>query len=133
LERTMIVGSPTAKQERNFGVMLEAQETGFGAMKARNSCAEVDRATIDVFKKAGLMSLTRHHSGHGLGLEMHEPPWLDIGNEEPLRNGMIVSCEPGIYEVGFAGFRHSDTVLINEDKADLLTYYPRDLSSLIIS
>lgn len=133
LERTMIVGSPTAKQERYFGAMLKAQEAGFNAMKAGNSCAEVDKATIDVFKKAGLMSLTRHHSGHGLGLETHEPPWLDIGNEESLRNGMIVSCEPGIYEVGFAGFRHSDTVLINEDKADLLTYYPRDLSSLTIS
>ena len=133
LERTMIVGSPTAKQERYFGTMLKAQEAAFNAMKRGNKISEVDKATIDVFKKAGLMSLTRHHSGHGLGLEMHEPPWLDIGNEEPLRNGMIVSCEPGIYEVGFAGFRHSDTVLINEDKADLLTYYPRDLSSLIIS
>jgi Xaa-Pro aminopeptidase len=58
---------------------------------------------------------------------------LDIGNEEPLQTGMIVSCEPGIYEVGFAGFRHSDTVLINEDEAKVLTYYPRDLSSLITS
>jgi Xaa-Pro aminopeptidase len=58
---------------------------------------------------------------------------LDIGNEEPLQTGMIVSCEPGIYEVGFAGFRHSDTVLVTEDEAQLLTYYPRDLNSLTIS
>jgi Xaa-Pro aminopeptidase len=133
LERTMIVGSPTAKQERYFGTMLKAQEAAFSAMKPGNKISEVDKATIDVFKKAGLLHLTRHHSGHGLGLETHEPPWLDIGNAEPFQTGMIVSCEPGIYEVGFAGFRHSDTVLINEDEAKLLTYYPRDLNSLIIS
>ena len=129
----MIVGSPTAKHERYFGTMLKAQEAAFSAMKPGNKISEVDKATIDVFKKAGLMSLTRHHSGHGLGLETHEPPWLDIGNEQPLQTGMILSCEPGIYEVGFAGFRHSDTVLVTEDEAQLLTYYQRDLNSLTIS
>ena len=133
LERTMIVGNPTAKHERYFGAMLKAQEAAFSAMKPGNKISEVDKATIDVFKKAGLMHLTRHHSGHGLGLETHEPPWLDIGNEERLQTGMILSCEPGIYEVGFAGFRHSDTVLVTEDEAQLLTYYPRDLNSLTIS
>lgn len=133
LERTMIVGSPTAKQERYFGAMLKAQEAAFSAMRPGNKFSEVDKATIDVFKKAGLIHLTRHHSGHGLGLETHEPPWLDIGNEQPLQTGMILSCEPGIYEVGFAGFRHSDTVLVTEDEAQLLTYYPRDLNSLTIS
>lgn len=133
LERTMIVGSPTTKHERYFGAMLKAQEAAFSAMRPGNKFSEVDKATIDVFKKAGLLHLTRHHSGHGLGLETHEPPWLDIGNEEPLQTGMIVSCEPGIYEVGFAGFRHSDTVLVTEDEAQLLTYYPRDLNSLTIS
>jgi Xaa-Pro aminopeptidase len=133
LERTMIVGSPTAKHERYFGTMLKAQEAAFSAMKPGNKISEVDKATIDVFKKAGLIHLTRHHSGHGLGLETHEPPWLDIGNEQPLQTGMILSCEPGIYEVGFAGFRHSDTVLVTEDEAQLLTYYPRDLNSLTIS
>ena len=133
LERTMIVGSPTTKHERYFGTMLKAQEAAFSAMKPGNKISEVDKATIDVFKKAGLIHLTRHHSGHGLGLETHEPPWLDIGNEQPLQTGMILSCEPGIYEVRFAGFRHSDTVLVTEDEAQLLTYYPRDLNSLTIS
>lgn len=133
LERTMIVGSPTAKHERYFGAMLKAQEAAFSAMRPGNKFSEVDKATIDVFKKAGLIHLIRHHSGHGLGLETHEPPWLDIGNEQPLQTGMILSCEPGIYEVGFAGFRHSDTVLVTEDEAQLLTYYPRDLNSLTIS
>lgn len=130
LERTMIVGTPLPKQKRYFNVMMNAQKAAFEAFKQGAKCSDVDKATINVFKKAGMMSLVRHHAGHGLGLEGHEPPWLDIGNEAPLRAGMIVSCEPGIYEVGFAGFRHSDTVLITEDGAELLTYYPREIAEL---
>lgn len=133
LERTMIVGKPTLKQKRYFNVMVKAQEAAFKTLKAGVKCSEVDKATISVFKKAGLTHLVRHHTGHGLGLEGHEPPWLDIGNEESLRAGMVVSVEPGIYETGFAGFRHSDTVLITEDGAETITYYPRNLEELTIS
>lgn len=132
LERTMIVGKPSSKQKRYFDVMVTAQEAAFEALKPRTKCSEIDKATITVFKKAGLMHLVKHHTGHGLGLETHEPPWLDVGNEETLRAGMIVSCEPGIYEVGFAGFRHSDTVLITKDSTELITYYPRSLEELTV-
>lgn len=132
LERTMIVGKPTQKQRKYFKVMVEAQEAAFKAFRPGAKCSDIDKATIKVFKKAGLMHLVKHHTGHGLGLEGHEPPWLDIGNNEPLVAGMVVSCEPGIYETGFAGFRHSDTVLITEDGAELITYYPRNLEALTI-
>jgi Xaa-Pro aminopeptidase len=133
LERTMVVGKPTPKQKRYFNTMLKAQEAAFKIFKQGVKCSEIDKATINVFKKAGLIHLVKHHTGHGLGLEGHEPPWLDIGNEEPLRAGMVVSCEPGIYETGFAGFRHSDTVLITKNDADIITYYSRDLDALTIS
>jgi len=133
IERTMIVGKPTSKQKRYFNVMVEAQEAAFKKFKPGVKCSDIDKATIDVFKKAGLMHLVKHHTGHGLGVEEHEPPWLDIGNEEPLRVGMVVSCEPGIYETGFAGFRHSDTVLITEDGAEIITYYPRNLDALTVT
>jgi Xaa-Pro aminopeptidase len=132
LERTMIVGKPTPKQKRYFNTMLKAQEAAFESFKPGVKCSEIDKATIKVFKKAGLIHLVRHHIGHGLGLEGHEPPWLDIGNKEPLRAGMVVSCEPGIYETGFAGFRHSDTVLITKDGAEIITYYQRELDALTI-
>jgi len=132
LERTMIMGKPTAKQEKYFNVMVKAQEAAFETFKPGAKCNDVDKATINVFKKAGLMHLVLHHTGHGLGLEGHEPPWLDMGNEELLRPGMVLSCEPGIYEVGFAGFRHSDTVLITEDGAEIVTYYPRGIDELTI-
>jgi len=132
LERTMIMGKPTAKQEKYFNVMVKAQEAAFETFKPGAKCSDIDKATINVFKKAGLMHLVLHHTGHGLGLEGHEPPWLDVGNEELLRPGMVLSCEPGIYETGFAGFRHSDTVLITEDGAEIITYYPRQIDELTI-
>jgi Xaa-Pro aminopeptidase len=133
LERTMIVGKPVEKQRKYFDAMVKAQDAAFNAFKPGATCSDIDKASISAFKKAGLFNLVRHHTGHGLGLEGHEPPWLDIGNREPLRPGMIVSCEPGIYESGFAGFRHSDTVLVTEDGMELLTHYPRGIDELTIS
>jgi Xaa-Pro dipeptidase len=132
LERTMIFGKPTAKQERYFKAVVKAQQAAFEAFKPGARCSDIDKATANVFKKAGLSVLVKHHTGHGLGLEVHEPPFLDIGNNELLSPGMIVSCEPGIYYPGFGGFRHSDSLLITDEGLEIMTYYPRDLDSLTI-
>ncbi len=133
LERTMIIGEPTKKQRRYFEVMLKAQGEALASFKPGAKCSDVDKAARRVIRKAGYEELIRHHTGHGLGLEGHEPPWLDIGDETVMKPGMVFSCEPGIYEPGYAGFRHSDTVVITEDGAEVITYYPRDLDSLTIS
>ena len=132
LERTMIVGEPTSKMERYFEVMVKAQDASIETLGPEVKCSEVDRASNKVIKDAGYTSLIRHHTGHGIGLEGHEPPYLDIGNDEELKPGMVVSIEPGIYELGYAGFRHSDTAVITEDGYELVTYYPRDIESLTI-
>jgi len=132
LERTMIVGEPTPKQKRYFEAMMKAQDAAIAALRPGVKCSEVDRAANKVIVDAGYRDLIRHHTGHGIGLDGHEPPWLDVGNDIELRPGMVVSCEPGIYELGFGGFRHSDTVVITEDGADVVTYYTRDLESLTI-
>lgn len=132
LERTMFLGEPTPKQRKYFETMLKAQDEAFKAFKPGAKCSSVDEVATRIFRKAGLSKFLRHHTGHGLGLEGHEPPWLDVGNNAPLKPGMVLSCEPGIYEAGFGGFRHSDTVLITEDGAEVITYYPRDIESLTI-
>jgi Xaa-Pro aminopeptidase len=132
LERTMIVGKPTSKQKCYFDAMAKAQDAAFEAFKPGAKCCDIDNATIKAFKQAGLFSLVKHHTGHGLGLEGHEPPWLDLGNKMALKLGMIVSVEPGIYEIGFGGFRHSDTVLMTNNGGQILTYYPRTLEELTI-
>jgi len=133
LERTMIIGEPTETQRRYFEVMLKAQDAGLKAFKPGAKCSDVDKASSKVIAKAGYKALIRHHTGHGLGLEGHEPPWLDIGDDTIMKPGMVFSCEPGIYKPGYAGFRHSDTVVITGDGSEILTYYPRDLESLTIS
>jgi len=133
LERTMIVGSPTAKQRKYFEIMLEAQDAALEAFKPGARCREVDMAANRVLRARGCRPFIRHHTGHGLGLEEHEPPWLDIGDRTVVRPGMVFSCEPGVYIPGLGGFRHSDAVLIKKEGAEILTRYPRDIESLTIA
>ncbi|UCD44598.1 MAG: aminopeptidase P family protein [Candidatus Bathyarchaeota archaeon] len=132
LERTMIIGEPTEKQRKYFDVMVRSQDASIEALKPGNTCADVDKASRKVIIDAGYESLLRHHTGHGIGLQGHEPPFLDIGNPQVLEPGMVVSIEPGIYELGYAGFRHSDTAVITEDSHELITFYPRDIDSMTI-
>ena len=132
LERTMVVGKPNAKQEKLFNVMVKAQDAAIDALKPGNTCADVDKAANKIFRDAGYWELVRHHTGHGIGIQGHEPPYLDQGNSEKLQPGMVVSIEPGIYELGISGFRHSDTLLVNEEGCEWLTYYPRDIESLTL-
>lgn len=132
LERTMIVGPPTDRQKHYFEVMVKAQDAAIAALRPGATCADVDKAANKVINDAGLKELVRHHTGHGIGLQGHEPPWLDQGNPAPLKPGMVVSIEPGIYRLGYAGFRHSDTLIVTEDGNEVVTYYPRDIESLTI-
>ncbi|MHA1908686.1 MAG: M24 family metallopeptidase [Candidatus Thorarchaeota archaeon] len=132
LERTMFMGEPTDRQRELYGAMMSAQDAALEAAGPSVRCADIDRAAREAFKEAGVFHLVRHHTGHALGMEGHERPFLDIGSEVVLEVGMIFSCEPGIYEAGLGGFRHSDTFVVTEDGIDILTKYPRDLSQLII-
>ena len=84
------------------------------------------------FRDLGVADLQRHHTGHGLGLEGHEAPFIDLGDERVIREGMVFSVEPGLYVPGLAGFRHSDTVVVTAGGVERLTYYPRDLDNLVV-
>lgn len=132
LERTMFIGEPSKKQEKYFTIMLKAQNAALETFGPDVKTAEVDKAARKVFKEEGVMDLVQHHTGHAIGLEGHERPFLDKGSDVVMKPGMVFTCEPGIYVYGFAGFRHSDTVLITEDGAEMITYYPRELEQLII-
>ena len=132
LERTMVVHEPTKKQEEFFNLMLEAQDLAFEAIKPGIECSAVDKEVTQFFKEKGITEYWRHHTGHGLGIGMHESPFLDIGDHTIIEPGMVFSVEPGIYVPGFAGFRHSDTVVVLKDGIKKLTYYPRKLDDLVI-
>jgi len=132
LERTMVVGAPSAEQERMFGHMKALQEVAFDAIRPGATCSDVDKAARGYFAAHDLFAHWRHHTGHAIGLRYHEGPFLDTGDSTEIRPGMVFTVEPGLYAPELGGFRHSDTVLVTGDGIEVLTYYPRDLESLII-
>jgi len=132
LERTMVIGEPTAEQERMFGHTKAVQEVAFEAIRPGAKCSEVDMAVRTYFAQHDLFAYWRHHTGHAIGLRYHEGPFLDSGDSTDIRPGMVFTVEPGLYAPDLGGFRHSDTVLVTDDGIEILTYYPRDLASLII-
>ncbi len=132
LERTMIIGRPDDRRRRFFDLMLGAQQAAFETIRPGARCADVDRAVTAHFEAHDLMPYWRHHPGHALGIGMHEAPFFDVGDETVITPGMVFSVEPGIYVPGFAGFRHSDTVVVTEDGIEVLTDYPRALGDLTI-
>ena len=132
LERTMIVGEPTPQQEKAFAAMLALQSRAIEVMAPGVPAGEVELATVQLAEELGVAGNLRHHVGHAIGLEGHEAPFLDRGDDAVLEPGMVFTVEPGVYMAELGGFRHSDTVVITADGRRVMTDYPRDLGSLII-
>jgi Xaa-Pro dipeptidase len=132
LERTMIIGTPTKDQIRFFDHMLCLQELAFENILPGKRCSDVDRAVRDYYQEHDLQNHWKHHTGHAIGLRYHEGPFLDIGDDTEIKSGMVFTVEPGLYVQNLGGFRHSDTVFVTETGIEILTYYPRDLESLIL-
>jgi Xaa-Pro aminopeptidase len=132
LERTMIVGEPIAEFRRYFDIMLQLQQIAFDALKPGRTLAEVELEVSSAFASFGVLEQQRHHTGHGIGLEGHEAPFIDKGDQTIVTEGMIFTVEPGIYVPGLAGFRHSDTVVVRANGIERLTEYPRELEALVV-
>jgi Xaa-Pro aminopeptidase len=132
LERTMVVGKPTQDQERAFEAMLALQTLAIETMAPGVPAGEVELATVRLAEELGVEDKLRHHVGHSIGLEGHEAPFLDRGEETVLEAGMVFTVEPGVYVKDVGGFRHSDTVVITEDGCRVMTDYPRALKDLVI-
>ncbi|TVT28945.1 aminopeptidase P family protein [Salinicoccus cyprini] len=131
-ERTYFVGQPTEAQEKAFKVMLEAHLAALDFIKPGVTAQEVNEAALAVIRSEGYESSVSHRTGHGIGIGQHEEPSLRFDNDLVLEPGMVFCVEPGIYIPDIGGFRHSDTVVLTEDGADIITDYPRDLESLIV-
>ncbi len=132
LERTMIVGEPTKEQERAFAAMLALQTRAIEEIAPGVPAGEVELATVRLAEELGVADKLRHHVGHSIGLEGHEAPFLDRGDDAVLEPGMIFTIEPGVYFPELGGFRHSDTVLVTDDGNRVMTPYPRELKELVI-
>jgi Xaa-Pro aminopeptidase len=132
LERTMVIGTPTDVQRRFFEHMVALQDLAVDTIRPGVPCAQVDRVVRDYYERHGLWEHWRHHVGHAIGLRYHEGPFLDRGDEREIQPGMVFTVEPGLYAPALGGFRHSDTVAVDENGVEWLTYYPRDLESLTL-
>ena len=132
LERTVIVEKASSKSVRYFQAMLKAQSAALKAFRVGVSCSSVDEVARTSARDSGFADCLRHHTGHGIGLDGHEPPWLDLGDRTVIRAGMVFSCEPGLYVPGYGGFRHSDTIVVTKSGMDYITRYPRELVDLIV-
>ena len=132
LERTMIVGEPSAEQRRAFEAMLALQSKAIEVMAPGVPAGEVELATVRLARELGVEGTLRHHVGHSIGLEGHEAPFLDRGDDAVLEPGMVFTVEPGVYIKDVGGFRHSDTVVITTDGCRVMTEYPRELKDLIV-
>jgi len=131
-ERSFCLGKPNDYAKRLFDAMLAAHDVGAESLKAGAVAEDVDKLSLDQIRKAGFEKFLRHRTGHGIGLEAHEAPWIAEGDKTVLTEGMTFSCEPGVYDPNWGGFRHSDTVVVRQNKGEILNRYPTRLEDMII-
>jgi Xaa-Pro aminopeptidase len=121
MTRMLFLGAPNAKVKRAYKAVLEAQLAAIDAVRAGVSAGRVDRAARATLRAHGLDRAFVHSTGHGLGLEIHEPPRLGKGEKTRLRAGMAITIEPGVYIEGWGGIRIEDTVVVTERGCEILT------------
>jgi len=126
--RTVFVGTPTDEYRKVYEVVKQANEATYRAVRPGLPLQELDRTARKIITDAGYGEAFLHRVGHGLGLEVHEEPYLVEGNELPLAPGMAFSDEPGIYLAGRFGVRIEDTVVCTEDGGRRLNNATRDLT-----
>ncbi|HLF36574.1 MAG TPA: Xaa-Pro peptidase family protein [Anaerolineales bacterium] len=127
LTRTFAVGEIDPKLAEVHRVVEQANAAGRQAVGAGVPCGEVDRAARTVISSAGYGEFFLHRTGHGIGLEAHEPPYIRDGETTLLEPGMTFTVEPGIYLAGRGGVRVEDNLVVTEQGGESLTSTPREL------
>ena len=130
ITRTVFVGEVSEEHRRFYAVARAANAAGRRAAGPGVTAESVDAAARQVIIDAGCEHLMRHRTGHGLGLQAHEAPYIVQGNQRILRPGMVFTIEPGIYRLGEIGVRIEDDVLITDDGCESLTTFPREILAL---
>jgi len=121
MTRTVYLGKPRPGERKAYEAVLEAQENAVNAVAPGASCAEVDEAARSILRREGFGEAFSHSTGHGVGLEIHEPPRVGVGQTTRLVPGMVVTIEPGIYLAGRFGIRIEDMVAVTRNGSQVLT------------
>lgn len=129
--RTYVLGEPRDTDVlETYAVLQRAQRAAVDAVRPGVSAQAVDAAARDVIADAGFGDFFIHRTGHGIGLDVHEHPYIVAGNDMALEPGMAFSVEPGIYQPGRWGARIEDIVVVTDDGVEALNTRPHDLVSL---
>ena len=130
MTRTVFLGKPRPVERNAYQAVLEAQENAVHAVAPGASCAEVDEAARSILRREGFGEAFTHSTGHGVGLEIHEPPRVGVGQSTRLVPGMVVTIEPGVYFAGQFGIRIEDMVAVTRSGGQVLTPTPKVLIEL---
>ena len=128
LTRVLVTGKVPAKLERIYNIVLKAQLAAIKKIKPGAIMKDVDAAARSVITKAGYGKRFGHSLGHGIGLEVHEGPGLAPRQERPLKAGMVVTVEPGIYLPNWGGVRIEDDILVTRNGHEVLSSVPKQFS-----
>ncbi|MGE2724904.1 M24 family metallopeptidase [Mycolicibacterium pulveris] len=126
--RTYSIGEPSAEIARRYAVLQRAQRAAVEAVRPGVSAEQIDAVARAVLAAEGLAEAFVHRTGHGIGLSVHEEPYIVAGNDLPLEPGMAFSVEPGIYFPGEWGARIEDIVLVTADGAEPVNTRPHELT-----
>ena len=127
MTRTVHVGRVGREERQWYEAVLEAQLAGIAEVIPGKTAGQVDQAARQVLRRAKLDRYFTHSTGHGVGLEIHEPPRLGKGQSERLESGMVITIEPGIYLPGKGGIRIEDMVVVTETGYEVLTSVTKEL------
>ncbi len=130
MTRTVFLGKPGPGHRRAYLAVLEAQEAALAAVGSSVRCGDVDEAARSVLRREGFAEAFSHSTGHGVGLEIHEPPKIGAGQSTRLLPGMVVTIEPGVYLAGEFGIRIEDMVAVTRNGGQVLTPVPKTLIEL---
>jgi len=128
--RTYVVGEPDPAAAESIAVLVEAQQAAVDAVRPGATASDVDAAARNVLTSAGLGDAFLHRTGHGIGVSVHEEPYIAPGNDLVLREGMAFSIEPGIYFAGEWGARIEDIVVVTADGCERLNVAPHELTQV---
>jgi Xaa-Pro aminopeptidase len=127
MTRVAFTGAPPKRIRDLYRAVLEAQLAAMDSVRAGAVAGGVDAAARKVLKRHGLDREFIHSTGHGLGLEIHEPPRIGKRSKTKLQAGMAITIEPGAYVAGLGGVRIEDTVLVTQNGCEVLTPTPKEL------